>query len=69
MLELIVLVHNYCTDYVGFNQMNTVFDPDYVIIENIEGYDWISQYYFQPGDYSTDDNEQVGHDSDIGSIN
>ncbi len=46
-----MLVHNFRTDYVGYNQIQTVFDPEYVRVENLEGYDCISQYYFRPGDY------------------
>ena len=63
MLEAIVLVHSFRTDYVGFSQIKTVFDPEYVRIESLEGYDRIAQYYFQPGDYNTD----VDDDDDDGS--
>ena len=52
---------------VGFNQINTVFDPEYVRIQNLNVYDRIAQYYFRPGDYNTDE-ESDGED-DEGSIN
>ncbi len=65
VLEAIVLVHNFRTDYVGFSQIKTVFDPEYVRIENLEGYDRIAQYYFRPGDYNTDDDDDDGSESDI----
>jgi hypothetical protein len=31
-----------------------VFDPEYARIENLQGYDRIAQYYFRPGDYDSD---------------
>jgi hypothetical protein len=34
-----------------------VFDPEYVRIENLQGYDRISQYYFRPGDYVSGEEE------------
>ena len=67
IIEAIVLVHNYRTEMVGFNQINTVFDPEYVRIQNLNGYDRIAQYYFRPGDYNTD--EESDRDDDEGSIN
>jgi hypothetical protein len=45
-----VLVHNIRMDYVGYSQIKTVFDPEYIWIENIQGYDQTAQYYFRPGD-------------------
>ena len=68
VLEAIVLVNNFCTDYVGMNQIKTVFNSLYVCMENLEDYDWIAQYYFKPGDYNIDDNEEDGSDND-NSIN
>jgi hypothetical protein len=53
VIEVIVLVHNFRMDYVGYNQIETVFDPEYVWIENLQGYDQIAQYYFRPGDYNS----------------
>ena len=46
-------------------------DPEYVRIQNLNGYDRISQYYFHPGDYNTD-NDSDGDDdntSNEGTIN
>ena len=54
VLESIVLVHNFRTEYVGYSQIKSVFDPEYVRVENLHGYDQISQYYFRPGDYNSD---------------
>ena len=71
IIEAIVLVHNYRTEMVGFSQINTVFDPEYVRIQNLNGYDRIAQYYFRPGDYNTDDKSD-GDDnntSNEGTIN
>ena len=67
IIEAIVLVHNYRTEMVGFNQINTVFDPEYVRIQNLNGYDRIAQYYFRPGNYNTD--EESDREDDEGSIN
>ena len=53
VIEAIVLVHNFRTDYVGYNQIRTVFEPEYVRIKNLQGYDQIAQYYFRPGDYDS----------------
>ena len=60
VLESIVLLHNFRTEYVGYNQISTVFDPEYVRVENLHGYDRISQYYFCPGEYNSEDD---GHDT------
>ncbi len=54
-MEAIVLIHNYWTELVGFNQINTVFDLEYVRVQNLYGYNRIAQYYFRPGDYDSDD--------------
>ena len=53
VIEAILLVHNFRMDYVGYNQIKTVFDPEYVRIENLQAYDQIAQYYFCPGDYDS----------------
>jgi hypothetical protein len=37
-IEAIVLIHNFCTDYIGYNQIQTVFDPEYVRCKNLQGY-------------------------------
>ena len=66
VIEAIVLIHNYCTELVGFNQINTKFDSEYVRIQNLEGYDRIFQYYFRPGEYNSDDDvNSDGSDEDI----
>jgi len=57
VIEAIILIHNYRTELVGFNQIYTLFDSEYVRIQNLEGYDWIAQYYFRPGEYNSDDND------------
>ncbi len=57
VLEAIVFVHNLRTDIVGKNQIKTVFDTEYERIHAVEGYDRIRRYYFQPGDYNTDNDD------------
>ena len=59
MLESIVLIHNFCTEFVGSNQIQSVFDPEYERYVNLEGYDRISRYYL-----STDDSNSV-NDNDV----
>ena len=54
VLEAIVLVHNFYTEYVGYSQVKSVFDLEYVCVENLQGYDQISQYYFRPGEYDSE---------------
>ena len=53
VIDAIMLVHNYWTDFIGYSQIQTVFDPEYVRCENLEGYDQISQYYFRPEEYDS----------------
>jgi len=60
VIETMILVHNFRSDYVGCNQIKTVFDPEYVAIHNLHGYDRIAQYYFRPGEY---DSEVDGSDN------
>ena len=67
VIEAIVLVHNFRTDLVGYNQIKTVFEPEYARVENLEGYDRIAQYYFRPGDY--DSEVDVGSDGEEDSKN
>jgi hypothetical protein len=62
-IKAIVFVHNFRTDYVGYSQIQTVFLPEYVRIENLQGYDRIAQYYFGPGDYNSNVDGD-GSDSD-----
>jgi hypothetical protein len=59
VLECIILVHNFCTEIVGRNQITAVFDPEYERVINIHGYDRICTYYLQPGDYATDDKAEL----------
>ncbi len=46
-------------------------DPEYVRIQNLNGYDRIAQYYFRPGDYNTDNDSDGDNDNTIneGTIN
>jgi len=63
IIKAIVLVHNFRTNYVGYRQIQTVFLPEYVWIENLQGYDRIAQYYFRPGENDSEadgDNENGG---------
>ncbi len=63
VIDAIVLVHNFQTNYVGYSQIKTVFKPEYEPIANLEGYDRIAQYYFRPGDYDSEV-DGSGGDSD-----
>ena len=71
VLEAIVFIHNLRTHIVGKNQIKTVFDPEYERIHALEGYDRIRQYYFQPGEYDTDndddESEKIVDDADEGT--
>ena len=49
-------------ELIGFSQINTVFDSEYVRIHNLEGYDRTTQYYFRPGEYNSDDNDNGNSD-------
>ncbi len=71
VLEAIILVHKFRTDYVGYSQIKTVFDSEYVWCKNLNGYDRIAQYYFRPGDYDSKVDEAVdgANDSDESSNN
>ena len=57
VLENIIYVHNFWTHIVGHNQIQTVFDPEYENVINIQGYNRIERYYYCPGDYETDDDD------------
>ena len=63
VIESIILIHIFCTDLVGFNQIATVFDLEYERVVNLEGYDRISQYYYCPGDYNSD--EDISNREDL----
>jgi hypothetical protein len=54
VIESIVLVHNFQTDYVSYSQIQTVFGPEYVRVESLQGYNQIAQYYFRPGEYDSE---------------
>lgn len=55
VLDCIVFIHNFRTHLIGRNQICSVFDPEYERIINLDGYDRIRQYYLQPGEYETDE--------------
>jgi hypothetical protein len=71
VLEAIILVHNFRTDYIGYSQIKTVFDSKYVWCKNLHGYDRIAQYYFWLGDYDSKVDKAVdgANDSDKSSNN
>ena len=54
VLEVIVLVHSFWTEYVSYSQIKSVFDPGYVCIENLGNYNRIAQYCFRPGKYDSE---------------
>ncbi len=64
VIEAIILIHNYRTELVGFDQINTVFDAEYVRVQNLEGYDRIAHYYFRPGEYNSDDDDNNSNSSE-----
>ena len=41
----IILLHNFRTEYVGLNQIATVFNPEYEQYINLENYDRIRDYF------------------------
>ena len=41
----IILLHNFRTEYVGYNQIATIFDEHYEQYINVEGYDRIARYF------------------------
>jgi hypothetical protein len=71
VLEATFLFHNYHTDYVGFSQIKTVFDSEYVWCKNLHRYDRIAWYYFRPGEYDSKVDKAVDRakDSDKSSNN
>ncbi len=61
--KAIVLVHNFRTDSVGYSHIQTVFLPEYIWVENLQGYNQIAQYYFRPGNYNREvDGDGSGSD-------
>ena len=57
-LEAIVLIHNYCTEIAGSNQIKTFFYPEYEHVINLEGYDPMRKHYLRPVDYDTDEEDE-----------
>ena len=51
VISSIVLIHNFRTEIVGLNQINTVFDPEYEMYISLTGYDRIRRYYFNEDDF------------------
>ncbi len=51
VIESIVLIHNFCTNIVGSNQIKPVFDPEYERFITLDGYDHISNYNLQQEDF------------------
>jgi hypothetical protein len=45
ILHAIVLLHNFRTEYVGLNQITTVFNPQYEQYVALDGYDRIARYF------------------------
>ncbi len=64
VIKAIMLVNNFWTDYVGYSQIQTVFDAEYVRVENLQGYDQIAQYYFHPSEYNSEVDEEADDDDD-----
>ena len=58
VLQAMVLIHNYCTEIVGLNQIKSVFGPEYEHVISLEGYDRISKYYLRADDYDTDEEDE-----------
>jgi hypothetical protein len=50
VIQSIILVHNIRTEIVGWNQIRTVFDPEYERYISLYGYDRIQRYYFNDDD-------------------
>jgi hypothetical protein len=57
----ILLLHNFRTVRVGLNQIATVFNPEYVDIINLNGYDRIRKFYFQ----DIEEEEEEAEDEDL----
>ena len=45
ILLSVVLLHNFRTEYIGLNQIATVFNPEYEQYINFDGYDRIANYF------------------------
>jgi hypothetical protein len=64
VLEAIVLVHNFQMEHVGGNQIKMVFDPKYVCVQNLCGYNQTAQYYFRPREYDSEEDRSGTSKSD-----
>jgi hypothetical protein len=62
VIESIVLIHYFCTELVGRNQIKTVFDPEYEWYITLDDYDRISKYYLRAEDFESD---SEGEDNNI----
>ena len=51
VLSSIILFHNFRTEIVGLNQINTLFDPEYEMCITLTGYDRIRRFYFNEDDF------------------
>ena len=49
-MSSIVLIHNFRTEIVGLNQINTVFDPEYQMYISLTGYNGIRRFHFNEDD-------------------
>ncbi len=68
VIDAVVLVHNFRTCYVGFSQIEPVFNPEYERVANLEGYDRVSQYYFCLGDDDSEVDGSGGESNDDDSV-
>ena len=50
VISNIVLIHNFRTEIVGLNEINTVFDPEYEMYRSLTGYNRIRRFYFNEDD-------------------
>jgi hypothetical protein len=54
IISCIILLNNYRTEYLGLNQITTVFNKHYEQYVNLDGYDRISRYFH---DYDEEDDD------------
>ena len=57
IIESVVLLNNYRTEFIGLNQIATVFNEFYEQRINFDGYDRISRYFHQDNEEDEDDFE------------
>jgi hypothetical protein len=43
VIDAMLLVHNFQTNYIGYSQIKTVFEPEYECVANLKGYDRTAQ--------------------------